>query len=196
MGIYVFLMKVANFHIIGHIAVGKTSIIRRYVHDVFEMNYVSTIGADFQSKKENINGTTVCLHIYDTAGQEKFESLTKNLLRNSNGVIIVFDLSNEESFKKVEKWIKYVDDSNVPNIQMVLVGNKSDCDHVVKKDDAQAIADNYQINYFETSALNGSNINDVFKYLTNISLNYLSDSPDVSIKQEGSEDNQGGRRCC
>ena len=162
--------KTKNYKIviIGDAAVGKTMISNAILNVPFREEYQPSVGASIVNIQytNDLTGDTFCISLWDTAGQEEYRSLVNIYFRESNVVLIIFDLTSHKSFEDVDEWIDEIfANCGEPLPTLLIVGNKSDCDHVVKKDDAQAIADNYQINYFETSALNGSNINDVFKYV-------------------------------
>ena len=118
--------------IIGDSNVGKTCLITRYVDEKFG-DTQPTIGALHRMK--SVNG--VDLDLWDTAGQEQYKSLTRNFYRNSNGVIIVYDVTNKSSFEKVQEWVQSVYDNTERSIQMVLVGNKIDLNREVSTDEGK-----------------------------------------------------------
>ena len=113
---------------IGDSNVGKTSILRRFVYNVFDSDTSSTIGLSFSFKDVTLkNGQKVKLKLVDTAGQERYQGLTKSYYRNTDGVLIVFDYSNLESFKNIKEWIKAFETANNKKIFVTyLIGNKID----------------------------------------------------------------------
>ena len=111
---------------IGDQSTGKTSLITRFKHGSFDGQYQATIGVDFMSKTVFVGGTSVRLQLWDSAGQERFHSLIPSYIRDSMAVVIVFDLTNKQSFNSVNVWLDYVKKSRGDDVQLFLVGNKSD----------------------------------------------------------------------
>ncbi|KAH0787674.1 small guanosine triphosphatase family Ras family protein [Histomonas meleagridis] len=151
---------------LGESNTGKTCIVNQYVDHNFDPNTTNTIGAAFKHKKIEYNGHTIRLQIYDTSGQERYRSIVPSFFRNSNGVLLVFDLSTPKTFELVGCWINSMAHViDVSEIKMVLVGNKSDLDRKVPCELAKAEADQYGIPYIETSAKYNTNIDDAFGLL-------------------------------
>ena len=94
--------------IVGDSYVGKTSILSRYANGTFNENYLSTLGLDSYSKDETINGKTIRVNVWDTAGQERYKALTKGFFRNAQGIMVVFDVTNQETFENVKFWIESI----------------------------------------------------------------------------------------
>ena len=134
---------VQHFKIIflGDQYVGKSSILNRFYQDKFEPDYQATIGLDFHSKNVSINGNTVRLLLYDTAGQEKFKSLIPMYIRDANIIIVVYDISNKDSFTHTEHWVNETRDLKREDAIFVLVGNKIDLDdkRVVERKEAEIL---------------------------------------------------------
>ena len=99
--------------ILGDCAVGKTSLLLRYTDDNFSESHISTIGVEYKIKSINVNGKTIKLQIWDTSGQERFRSITKNFFRNADGVLFVYDITNKETFSNIKMWLQ--DAQNVEN---------------------------------------------------------------------------------
>lgn len=157
-----------NFKIIvlGDIAVGKTSVIGRYITNTFTQEHKSSISCEFKKKKINIDANTdVNLQIWDTVGEERFMSVTRQYYINSHGAMIIYDLTNKDSFIKMNKWIKDVKDNAPKNIIIMVVGNKSDLSE--KKIDLGSELNPFKQNYMycEVSAKNGTNISMAFEDL-------------------------------
>ena len=157
--------------LIGNSGTGKTSIINRFINEKFEDSYKCTIGVDFLLKKIKINDQNIKLQIWDTAGMEKYKQITTSYYRGAHGAIVVFDLTNKESFNDVHKWVN--DFSNITNQNsnmrsVVIVGNKNDL--IDKREVSQDDIDKYisinNFNYVETSAKEGSNIEEMFFGIT------------------------------
>jgi Ras-related protein Rab-6A len=111
---------------IGDQSVGKTSIISRFQFDTFDDHYQTTIGIDFVSKTVPVDDGTVRLQLWDTAGQERFRSLIPSYIRESHVAVVVFDITNRESFESTAKWIADVRAQRGNDVVIVLVGNKTD----------------------------------------------------------------------
>jgi len=157
--------------IIGDSFVGKTSLLGRYTKDIFNSSYLATIGLENFTKDEIINGKTVRIKIWDTAGQEKFQSLTKSFFRNAEGIMIVFDVTNSETYDHIIYWtqsIKIYVDSEIENIPVIIIGNKIDSNkREINKQEAQKYSQELGYPYFETSAKTGENVNKTIDYLVN-----------------------------
>lgn len=139
--------------IIGDSGVGKTSILNRFSTDTFNESFISTIGVDFKIKKVNVNGNDVKLQVWDTAGQERFRTITSSYYRGAHGIIIVFDVSDKDSFLNVDHWIKEIDSYCINrNIQKILIGNKIDLERKVTYEEANYMAIKYGITYLEVSS--------------------------------------------
>ena len=111
---------------LGDQSVGKTSIITRFMYDNFDRHYQATIGIDFLSKTMYLEDRTVRLQLWDTAGQERYRTITKAYYKNADGVMIVFDLSDRESFENIDSWLTEVDKHCGPEVNVMILANKSD----------------------------------------------------------------------
>ena len=153
--------------LLGEKDVGKTSLIDRYVSNKFNVISKSTIGDDIKQKKIEIDKTlTVNLAISDTTNEEKLGQITKNYYLDAHGAIIVFDLTNENSFKKVKFWMDELNSKGPADVVLCLLANKADltADRVVKYEEAKELAgDNL---YYEVSAKTGNNVSLAFEQLT------------------------------
>ena len=160
--------------ILGASEVGKTSILDRYFKDEFRENRLSTIGVDFQTKYFKFDSKKIKVNYTDTAGQEKFRAISVNYLKAANGVILVFDITKEETFEALEEWLKYLKDNGKDDIQKILIGNKLDLEknRKVTKEDAEDFAKSNGCKYFETSAKTGVNVNEALDEIARIT--YLS----------------------
>ncbi len=176
--------------IVGSSGVGKSSIILQYLDKKFIPSHKLTIGVEFGSKLISIGDDIVRLQIWDTAGQENFRSITRAYYRAAAIVILVFDISNRDSFAALDTW--YEDIQNMTyNPVIVLVGNKSDLDYKreISTQEAQSYANNNGMLYFEVSAANSKNVNEIFtisvtqvlKKLNNHEIDYMNDSYGIII---------------
>ena len=150
---------------IGDANVGKTSIIRRYIYNVFNEITMSTIGLTFSFKEIILkNGEKIKLKLVDTAGQEKYNSLSKSYFKNVDGVLFIFAFNKLESFQNIEKWIHLFEESNNDtNLPKYLIGNKNDLEKEVDKDLIDNFIEKYNYKFEECSALNNDNIDHIFQ---------------------------------
>ncbi|XP_046735292.1 ras-related protein Rab-21 [Diprion similis] len=159
-----------NFKVVllGEGCVGKTSVALRYVEDKFNDKHITTLQASFLNKKLNINGKRVNLAIWDTAGQEKFHALGPIYYRMSNGAILVYDITDEDSFQKVKNWVKELKKMLGSEICLVIAGNKLDLerDRNVTQEEAEEYARQVGAVHFHTSAKQNQNIEEMFLDLT------------------------------
>ena len=157
---------------IGNSSVGKTCMIKRFVDDIFNSkDFISTVGIDFSTKMIEIKDAKIKLQIWDTAGQERFRAITSTYYRIANGIIVVYDITNRESFDQVNYWLDeiHLHRENV-SIPKVLVGNKKDLvldidERKVSTEEGNRLALKNKMIFFETSAFTGENVNDVFHAL-------------------------------
>jgi Ras-related protein Rab-6A len=149
---------------IGDPSVGKSSILSRFYDDKFDLEYQPTIGLDFQHKNYEINGNTIKLYLYDTAGQEKFKSLIPMYIRDANIILIVYDISVKESFTHTDQWFKETEDLKRKDAIFVLVGNKKDLEEKrqVSTKEAEDYATHNGFLFKEVSAKSGEGIEDLF----------------------------------
>ena len=146
--------------LLGDISVGKTSILGRYIKNSFNEVYKCTIQVERQAKLIDIDlHTSVKLVIWDTCGQEKYRNVTRQYYHGCDGAVIVFDLTNKDSFDNVSKWIEELKTNGPSNISLLIVGNKSDLtnDRVVPINNINKFIGNKYL-YYDVSAKNGNNI--------------------------------------
>jgi small GTP-binding protein len=161
--------------IIGDAGCGKSSLINRYIDGEYNDNYYNTIGVDFKIKHYEKNGKKIKMNIWDTAGQEKYKSLVSSYYRNSDIIILVFDLTNHISFRNIEKWysdIEYI--CKKDNLQLFLVGTKADVGkdkYVVDEFMIKEKCLQYNMKYYETSAKKNYNLNELFNDISDIIYN-------------------------
>ncbi|ELP94208.1 hypothetical protein EIN_186350 [Entamoeba invadens IP1] len=193
--------------LVGDSGVGKTSIVSRYVNDTYNGKEQPTIGVDFLSRAVDIDGKTFHFAIWDTAGDEKYDSLTRLYYRFAAGVFIVFSINDTTSFSKVETWIERVL-SVEKNAQLVIIGNKSDLrkedpptQQLVPIDQILNIGVKYECPVIEVSALTGENVPQMFQIM------YETLAPKIdagTFESEHKSDNveisqqpaQQQKRCC
>lgn len=150
--------------LIGNAQVGKTSIVRRLINKEFGENYIETVGAAFFSYTYTFENQTILLQIWDTAGQEKYQSLGPIYYRNSAAAIVVFDHTDIESFHDLSNWINAFHGSASDSAKIYIVGNKNDLeDHQVTSSQAQQYAEENKYEFFSVSAKTGNNIERLFQ---------------------------------
>ena len=197
--------------LIGSSGVGKSSILKRYIQKIFEEEYTCTIGVDFFMKSLNISNKSIKLQLWDTAGTEKFKSITTGYYRGANAAFVVFDLTYKSSFESVSEWIQnYYKYSNPDSEKyVILIGNKSDLKEKreISEEEIYDFAKNNKIKYFETSAKNGENIDECFYFIAEKLMKDLEEKGIFSnVENVGTINNDtinknkidiiGNKRCC
>ncbi|WBW72317.1 Rab family GTPase Ryh1 [Schizosaccharomyces osmophilus] len=162
---YSFSLRKYKLVFLGEQSVGKTSLITRFMYDQFDNTYQATIGIDFLSKTMYLEDRTVRLQLWDTAGQERFRSLIPSYIRDSSVAIIVYDITNHNSFVNTEKWIEDVRAERGDDVIIVLVGNKTDLSdkRQVSQEEGEKKASELKIMHMETSAKAGYNVKQLFR---------------------------------
>lgn len=152
---------------IGESGVGKTCILRRFVENKFLKNHLATIGIDFKTKNIEIDGTPIKLKIWDTAGQERFRNITNQYYKGADGIILVFDVTDQKSFEKIKEWMSQIKaNTQADQIGLVLLGNKCDIEQrTISKNDGEELGKELGIEYYETSAMLGNGIAQAFEFL-------------------------------
>ncbi len=194
--------------LIGESAVGKTSIIKRFTSDKFEIDSLSSLSAQISSKEIEINSQIYNLDIWDTAGQEKYRALVKIFYKNTKAIIFVYDITNYRSFEELKKyWIPQTKEVSDENIVFALVGNKSDLyeKEEVNENEAREFAKQINAIFFLTSALNKNGINDLFNQLAqkivDPNFNHLKESNlngniHKNLKLTKNDTNSKKKGCC
>ena len=174
--------------VLGSSEVGKTCILNRYFNNEFQENALSTIGIDFQTKFFKFDDQKVKVNYTDTAGQEKFRAISVNYLKGTNGVILVFDITNKESFDLLETWMNDLKENNKVDISKVLIGNKLDLaeDRQVQKEEAEKFAESIGCKYYEGSAKSGENIKEALDEIARLTYNYVKDNDEIREKRRNS----------
>mmetsp|Transcript_49192 Transcript_49192/g.76788 ORF Transcript_49192/g.76788 Transcript_49192/m.76788 type:complete len:198 (-) Transcript_49192:348-941(-) len=150
--------------LIGDSGVGKSCLLLRFADDTYTESYISTIGVDFKIRTLELDGKTIKLQIWDTAGQERFRTITSSYYRGANGIIVVYDVTDNESFNNVKQWMNEIDKYASDKVNKMLVGNKCDLTSkkVVDYDTGKELADSLGIPFLETSAKNSTNVEQAF----------------------------------
>ncbi|KAJ6826031.1 ras-related protein RABD1 [Iris pallida] len=150
--------------LIGDSSVGKSCLLMRFADDSYAESYISTIGVDFKIRTVELDGKTIKLQIWDTAGQERFRTITSSYYRGAHGIIIVYDVTDMDSFNNVKQWLSEIDRYANDSVCKLLVGNKCDLveSKVVDTDKGKAFADEIGIPFLETSAKDSINVEQAF----------------------------------
>jgi len=187
---------------VGDSGVGKSSLLKRFSSREFTGDYISTIGVDFEIKTLEVEGKTVKLQIWDTAGQERFQNITTSYYRGAHCIILVYDITQSESFQHVHKWVKQIRDFASANVRILLVGNK--CDLTERRDvsfeDAQEVARSLKVQVFETSAKDATNVDQAFHHVAEEAIRHnVHKLPSEKVKVDLLGESIGGQsksKCC
>jgi len=154
--------------LIGDSGVGKSCLLLRFADDAWSDTYISTIGVDFKIRTLDIDGKVVKLQIWDTAGQERFRTITSSYYRGSNGIVVVYDITDMTSFNNVKQWMTEIRTYAREDVSRFIVGNKSDlaAQRAVPTDTGMSFAQSQGVPFLETSAKNSENVNRLFTDMT------------------------------
>lgn len=188
--------------ILGDSGVGKTALLHRYVHSQFIQEHKATIGADFITKEISVDDKLVTLQIWDTSGQERFQSLGTAFFRGSDACVLVYDITNDQSFKQIEMWrsnfLEQSSPENTEKFPFLLCGNKCDLQsaRTVSIQDGEQLAHKYNMHFYETSALDGNNVEPAIRKIASVASD-LDSAPSFNEDATGKslkvdlEDNDG-----
>jgi small GTP-binding protein len=150
---------------LGDSGVGKTNFIFRFIDDKFSLNYFSTFGIDTKFKNVKLdNGCEIKFKIFDTAGQERFKSISQNYIKKANGILLMYSISDKASFNNIENWMTNIKENSGNKNAIVLIATKCDLneERVVSKESGEALAKQFGINFYETSSKSNINIKEAF----------------------------------
>ena len=188
--------------IIGDSGVGKTNFIFQFTEGKFTPIYVTTVGFDFKTKIINLpkSKKTVQLQIYDTAGQERYMALSKSLFQKVQGIIIMYDITNRDSYENLPIWFKAVNET-ISNKTIILVGNKVDLSkeqRIVTEEEGEKLAKENKISFYEASSCTGENVDNIFMRMTEKIYKRLMDekSDNANMRINLNKKNKGKKKCC
>ena len=185
--------------LVGDSSVGKTNFIYRFIENKFSQNYMATTGIDLKTSNIELKGKKIRVQLWDTAGQEKYRAITKNLFLKVQGVLALYDITNEDSFFNLKLWIKLIKEECGNHMPMLIVGNKSDLaeKRSVEKDAAIAYAKDEKVEYIETSSKLGDNINEAVSLIAEKVLESSEFGNDCSFTLDVSSLNgKNKHKCC
>ena len=191
--------------IIGDSSVGKSNFLFKYIEGEISPLHVATIGFDYKSKIVTLpeSKKRVKLQIWDTAGQEKYMSINKNLFQRVQGVVLMYDITKHETFDHLETWMNLIRQMT-NEIPIILVGNKVDQEdsaengRMVEYSEGEDFARAYNLEFFESSALNGTNVEKIIETISEIVLQRLKDGSSNNLVDVNNDrkNNQTKRKCC
>ncbi|KAI8143229.1 putative GTP-binding protein ypt1 [Fennellomyces sp. T-0311] len=191
--------------LIGDSGVGKSCLLLRFADDTYTESYISTIGVDFKIRTIELEGKTVKLQIWDTAGQERFRTITSSYYRGAHGIIIVYDVTDQDSFNNVQMWLREIERYAAEGVSKLLVGNKNDLTDrkVVDYTAAKEFSDSSKIPVLETSAKDSTNVEQAFLTMAkqikdSMGSSTMSNKPQQTVRVspgQPMQPNQGGG-CC
>ena len=191
--------KIPHYKIIilGDKAVGKSSFLIRFTENKFHEIYLSTTGMDYKYKDVTYEeGKTIRLQIWDTAGQERYRTVTPALFKGAIGIILMYAITDRESFEHVENWITSIETEAQKKVILILVGNKVDKkDRKVFKEEGEQVAKEKNFPFFETSAQTGYNVNSVFETLAKLIVEKKAHSENQGQKLTSTK-NKEKKKCC
>jgi len=198
---YDFLIKLL---LIGDSGVGKSCLLLRFSDDSFTTSFITTIGIDFKIKTIELEGKRIKLQIWDTAGQERFRTITTAYYRGAMGILLVYDVTDEQSFQNIRNWIRNIEQHAADNVDKILVGNKCDMESekVVETARGSALAEEYSIKFFETSAKQNINVVESFEAIAKDIKKRLMDNPSATatgpsgVKLSDKPAPSSGSKCC
>ena len=162
-----YLDNVFKILLIGNTNSGKSALLVRFVDNKYSDSYISTIGVDFKTKTLNIDDNSIKLQMWDTAGQDRFRTITPSYYKGADGIILAYDITNIESFDNLNMWLKECDKYVSTDVCKILVGNKCDLEsnRQISYDEGKQYADSLNIHFFEVSSKNYINVNEIFTHL-------------------------------
>ena len=183
--------------LLGDWSVGKTCFLMRYTENTFTDIHLSTVGIDYKLKNVKLeNGEKIKIQIWDTAGQDRYKSITKSYVRGANGIILIYDVSKRKTFEGIENWVKQIKEQVSSRVVVGLVANKIDVEvRDVTTEEGKKLGKNLNYPYYESSAKEGINVNECFEDIikkivenySNVELNDNVNSNQLNIEMKKSK---------
>ena len=176
---YDFIFKVL---LLGNNDVGKSSLILRYVDQVWSDTFVPTIGVDFKVKTSKLENKNIKMQIWDTAGQERFINVISLYFRGAHGILLIYDVTNRDSFKNLESWLIEIEKNASENVLKILIGNKNDLqdEKDIKTEEGEAFAKRNGMQFMETSAKMNTNVTEAFEALGKLMIEFNTEKKPIT----------------
>ena len=191
-----FLYKIL---LLGDTSVGKTCFLMRYTDNTFQEIHMSTIGLDYKLKNVQLDeGKMYKIQIWDTAGQDRFRSITKNYYKGAHGIVLIYDITDKKTFENVRNWVKQIKEEVSDKVCIILVGNKIDLEQkrVVSMEEGKKMAEQFDLMFFECSCKTGVNINDAFQELVEKTVENYSKIDDLREGNMINNKQNKKKKCC
>ena len=185
--------------LLGNSYVGKTCILLRFSEDTYNDDYEVTIGLNYRIKTLNIDNNPIRMQIWDTSGEEKFKAIAKNFYRGAHGVLLIYDICEKNSFLDVKSWIEQIiENTDNDDIVMILCGNKCDMEKErnISKNEGENLANSYKIPFFECSAKENINIDEIFNTLAKNIYEKVGNRYTISVKLNSNNFKKKISKCC
>ena len=183
--------------LLGDTTVGKTCFLMKYTDKTFQEIHMATIGLDYRLKSMKLkNGKDIKIQMWDTAGQDRFKAITKNYYKGSHGILLLYDITNIQTFESVKQWVTQIREEATQNVIVYLVGNKSDMEEEreVQKEKGEQLAEELGFPFTESSAKNGINVNETFEDLAERIDKLYGNKPQKPVKNKLYK--AKGKKCC
>ena len=186
-----------NIVILGDTCVGKSCILMRFVKNSMLHNHLSTIGIDSSTKTITTERGKATLQIWDTAGQDKFRSISQSYIRNGDAIILVYDITSDDTFQHVTTWMDAIHNMAKQDVPIILVGNKTDMENErrITTEEGQKLAEKYKLLFKEVSAMTGDGVADAFTMLTIALFDKQGITGNGGCKLEDAKKNNRRKRC-
>ena len=182
--------------LLGDSSVGKTCFLMRYTDNTFQDIHMSTIGLDYKLKNVQLDdGKMIKIQVWDTAGQDRFRSITKNYYKGAHGIVLIYDITEKKSFANVKNWMDQIKEEVSDRVTIILVGNKIDDEEhrAVTKEQGESMAKEFNVMFFECSAKTGENIDSTFNDLVKKIVENFSKGTESGQKLKNKKKGKG---CC
>ena len=188
-----------KIQVLGDWSVGKSCFIMKYTNNTFSDTHLTTIGIEFKYKDVKLdNGKIVKIQIWDTAGQERYRSITKNCIKRANGIILIYDITNKETFEGITNWVKQIKEEVSSKVCVALVGNKIDLSEKrqVSEEEGRELSEEIKYPFYEVSAKEGTNINECFDNLVKQVAENFKNSSKSKKKLKKKNTSNDNSECC
>ena len=188
--------------LLGDCAVGKSCLLLRYCENSFQESHLATIGLDFRLKTITLeNNRKIRIQIWDTAGEDRFRSITRNYYKGAHGIVLIYDVTDQQSFQHIKDWVDKIKEESKEGVIIYLVGNKIDLidKRIITNADGKKLSEEIKIKYYETSAKDSIGVNEVFENLVKDMDNFYSEQHQEEMEtiHIDKKDNKKRKlRCC